>query len=313
MNQVFNILAPMDDVTDTVFRQIVADCAAPDFFMTEFINADGMQGVGRKATYTRTRYDDKYNKVIAQIWGKDPENFENSARELIKMGYYGVDINFGCPEKNVVRNGCCSAMIKPEGREKAIELIKATRRGVGKKGFLSVKTRLGFNEIDYSWHELLLNQDINMLTVHVRTRKEMSKVPANYEAMRPIVELRNKIAPKTLLVVNGDIQNRAHAETITKDLGVDGAMIGRGVFHDPFCFSDEAPEIWGKMSPEDKVNLLRKHVNLFNKTWPNGERKFNTLKKFAKVYINGYPGAKEYREHIMESKSMEELLQLLNN
>ena len=311
INKPFIILAPMDDVTDTVFRQIVADCASPDYFMTEFINAEGMQSAGRKATATRTRYDDKNNKVIAQIWGKVPEHFETSARELIEMGYIGIDINFGCPEKNVVKNGCCSAMIKPEGRTQAMELIAAARRGVGKDGFLSVKTRLGFNEIDYSWHELILKQKVNMLTVHVRTRKEMSKVPAQYEAMRPIVELRNKISPDTLLVVNGDIINRTHGEKLIEDLGIEGAMIGRGIFHDPFAFSDASP--WESMTPNDKINLLRKHVDLFSKTWANGERDYNTLKRYAKIYVNGFDGAKDLRVRIMDTKTIDELINLLSS
>lgn len=300
------ILAPMDDVTDTVFRHIVSACSPADLYMTEFINADSMQGAGRKATYTRTKYDDKNNKVIAQIWGKIPENFEKSAAELLKMGFYGVDINFGCPEKNVVKNGCCSAMIKPEGRDQAIELINAVQRGVGKGGFVSVKTRLGFNDIDYTWHELLLKQKLNMLTIHVRTRKEMSKVPANYDAIIPIVQLRNKLSPDTKIVINGDITSRSQAEELVKKYQIDGAMIGRGIFHDPFVFSKNSP--WAQMPPKEKVNLLRKHVELFDKTWPNGERKFNTLKKFAKVYVNGFAGAKELREKIMATNSAEDLL-----
>lgn len=300
------ILAPMDDVTDTVFRHIVSACSPADLYMTEFINADSMQGAGHKATYTRTKYDDKNNKVIAQIWGKIPENFEKSAAELLKMGFCGVDINFGCPEKNVVKNGCCSAMIKPEGRDQAIELINAAQRGVGKGGFVSVKTRLGFNDIDYTWHELLLKQKLNMLTVHVRTRKEMSKVPANYDAIIPIVQLRNKLSPDTKIVINGDITSRSQAEELVKKYQIDGAMIGRGIFHDPFVFSKNSP--WAQMPPKEKINLLRKHVELFDKTWPNGELKFNTLKKFAKVYVNGFAGAKELREKIMATNSAEDLL-----
>lgn len=326
----FLVLAPMDDVTDTVFRRIVAECASPELFMTEFINADGMQSVGRAATESRRRYDDKNNVVIAQIWGKNPENFEKSAKELVDCGYYGVDINFGCPEKNVVSNGCCSAMIKPEGRDLAVSLIAATRRGVGKDGFLSVKTRLGFSSIDYTWHELLLRQKVNMLTVHVRTRKEMSKVPANYEAIRPIVELRDNISPDTLLVVNGDITDRTHALRLIEELGVDGAMIGRGVFHNPYCFAAPASSVgaplscsvsepcgtvehWQHISPQDKLNMLRKHVELFDSTWSLGERKFNTLKKFAKVYVSGFDGAKELREQIMATNSCAELMALLSS
>ncbi len=302
----FLVLAPMDDVTDCVFRQIVADCAAPELFFTEFINTDSLQSAGRPATYSRTLYNDKQNKVIAQIWGKTPDNFEKSARELMDMGYYGVDLNFGCPEKNVVKNGCCSAMIRHEGRGVAVELIQAARRGVGQKGFLSVKTRLGFNEVDYTWHELLLKQKLNMLTIHTRTRKQMSKVAADHAAIEPIIKLRDEISPDTLIVLNGDIENRRQALELIKQHGVDGAMIGRGVFKDPYCFSLHSP--WQAMAAEDKLKLFKKHLELFRSTWPNGERNYQTMKKFAKIYVNGFDGASALREQIMQTKSVDEAL-----
>ena len=305
----FFVLAPMDDVTDCVFRQIVADCASPDLFMTEFINCESLQSAGRKATYTRTLYNDKSNQVIAQIWGKTPEHFEKSAHELLQMGFHGIDINFGCPEKTVVKNDCCSAMIRPEGREAALELIRAARRGIGCDGFLSVKTRLGFNEIDYSWHELLLKEGLQMLTVHVRTRKEMSNVPANYEAIRPIVKLRDKLAPSTKIVLNGDIENRCHGEELAAKYGVDGLMIGRGIFHDPFAFAGNSQ--WNAMDADQKIGLFVKHLQLFKATWPNGERSYQTMNKFAKIYINGFDGAKAIREQIMQTNSVDEALELI--
>jgi tRNA-dihydrouridine synthase len=137
----------------------------------------------------------------------------------------------------------------------------------------------------------------------------MSKVPANYDAIIPIVQLRNKLSPDTKIVINGDITSRSQAEELVKKYQIDGAMIGRGIFHDPFVFSKNSP--WAQMPPKEKVNLLRKHVELFDKTWPNGERKFNTLKKFAKVYLNGFAGAKELREKIMATNSAEDLLAVI--
>ena len=142
----FFALAPMDDVTDTVFRQIVADCAPPDLFVTEFVNVDGLQSPGREMLMHKLRISDKERPIIAQIWGKIPENFYKTAKDLVEMGFDGIDINFGCPEKSVIKNGCCIAMIN--NRELTGEIIQAVREGVNGSLPLSVKTRLGLSEID---------------------------------------------------------------------------------------------------------------------------------------------------------------------
>src|SRR5882672_11300852 len=199
----FFVLAPMDDVTDTVFRRIVAGCARPDLFFTEFVNVDGLQSEGRGRLIKRIEFTPAEQPLIAQIWGKDPENYRKTAAELVEMGFAGIDINMGCPIKAVVNNGCCSALIN--NREMALEIIKATQEGAAGRVPVSVKTRLGWNQIDYSWHELLLRQNLAMLSVHGRTRSEMSAVPNNWEAIGEIRKLRDKIAPQTLIIGNGDI------------------------------------------------------------------------------------------------------------
>src|SRR6266705_1083492 len=171
----FFVLAPMDDVTDSVFRQIVAACSPPDLFFTEFVNVDGLQSAGRERLLKRIQFTPSEQPLVAQIWGKKPENYRKTAKELVELGFAGIDINMGCPDKTVVTNGCCSALIN--NRELALEIIRATQEGADGKVPVSVKTRLGFNEVDLSWHELLLQQNLSMLSVHGRTRKHMSAVP----------------------------------------------------------------------------------------------------------------------------------------
>jgi tRNA-dihydrouridine synthase len=202
----FFVLAPMDDVTDTVFRQIVADCAPPDLFFTEFVNVDGLQSPGRKALLKKLQFTPKEQPLIAQIWGKNPENYFKTAQELIDMGFAGIDINMGCPIKDIVNNGCCCALIN--NRPLAVEIIKATQAGANGKLPVSVKTRLGFNEIDLSWHKLLLEQGLDYLTIHGRTRRQMSKDENNWQAIEDIRKLRDKIAPATLIIGNGDVASR---------------------------------------------------------------------------------------------------------
>lgn len=302
------ILAPMFEVTDTVFRQVIADCAPPDMFFTEFVNVDGLQSHGRSALMKYLRFTDKETPLIAQVWGDDPKNFHTTAKELVDMGFAGVDINMGCPQRQIVKRGCCSGLM--EHRDHAVEIVQATKEGVAGKIPVSVKTRLGLREIDFSWHELLLQQDISMLTVHGRTTRQMSVPPANWEAIGSVREIRDRIAPKTLLLGNGDVQNRTHGIELAERYRLDGVMVGRGIFHDPFLFARESP--WESLSKEARVELYKKHVKLFANTWGHRERPVVTLNKFCKIYINGFDGAKEMREHLMNARTADELLELLD-
>lgn len=298
------VLAPMDDVTDTVFRQVVADCAPPDLFFTEFVNVDGLQSPGRPKLLRKLAFEAKEQPIIAQIWGIEPENFYKTAQELVTMGFAGVDLNFGCPQKSEVKNGTCAALIN--NRPKAHEIIQATQDGVAGRIPVSAKTRLGYNEVDFSWHEFLLEHSLNMLSVHGRTKKEMSKVPAHWEDIGKIRELRDQLAPKTLIVGNGDVQSRVHARELAEKYGLDGIMIGRGIFHDPFCFAESSS--WESMIPRQKLELFRKHIELFQKTWQQGERPIVILNKFCKIYVSGFDGAQELRARLMDCTTTEELL-----
>lgn len=304
----FFVLAPMDDVTDTVFRQVVVGIAPPDLYFTEFVNVDALQSKGREATLPRLQFTSNEQPLVAQLWGLNPENFYRSAKEIAEMGFSAIDLNFGCPDKNVVRNGACSAFILPENRAGAIEIIQATREGAASLP-LSVKTRLGFNEIDYTWHELLLNQKLNMLTIHGRTKKQMSDVPADWDKIADIRELRDRLSPATLIIGNGDVLTRQQGLELAEKHRIDGIMIGRGIFHDPYVFAQDSP--WQGFDKEQRINLYRKHVELFARAWQNNERKIHTLNKFCKVYINGFDGAKELREELMAARSSDELLRIL--
>lgn len=304
----FLILAPLDDVTDTVFRQVVGSCAAPDLYFTEFTNVDALQSPGRENTLRRLQFTEKERPLIAQIWGKQPENFYKTAKELVEMGFDGIDLNMGCPDKAVVKNGCGGGLI--ENKKLAQEIIKATQEGAANQIPVSVKTRIGFKDFDKEWLELLFSQKLNMLSVHLRTVKELSLVPAHWEIMDVIRHMRDSISPDTALVGNGDIESRLQAEELVKKYGIDGAMIGRGVFHDPYVFAKNSP--WDSFGPEQKIELYEKHVSLFAQTWQNQERRVHVLNKFCKIYINGFNGAKELREKLMRANDTDELLSLLS-
>lgn len=314
------VLAPMDDVTETVFRQIVHSTAPADLYFTEFVNVDGLMSPGRPKLMKKLLFRETEGPLIAQIWGLKPDNFEAIARQIADgtiarelglpdgVNFAGIDINMGCPAKSEVQNGACSALIKLENRELAGQIIEATKRGAGDMP-VSVKTRLGFSEVDLSWHEFLLGFDLDMLSVHWRTRKEMSKVPAHWDLSVEIVKLRDKISPKTKIVGNGDVMTREQGEELATKYGLDGIMIGRGVFQDPYVFASNSP--WSGKSREERIDLFRRHVQLFADTWQAGERNIKTLNKFCKVYISDFDGAKEMREVLMACNSTDELLSQL--
>ena len=301
------ILAPMYEVTDTVFRRLISKLSPPDVFYTEFVNVDGLQSKGRDAIIHRLKFTRKEKPIIAQIWGSKPDNFYKTAKELVEMGFSGIDINMGCPDKNVTKAGLCSALIN--NRELAKEIIDATKKGAGKLP-VSVKTRLGYNSVDYSWHEFLLNQGIDTLIVHARTKKQMSKVPADFEALKEIVKLRDKISPQTKIVGNGDVFTREQGIELASKYRLDGIMIGRGIFRDPFVFSKNSP--WDKLSKKQRIKIFKTHAKLWKKTYGDTKPVY-ILNKFCKIYINNFDGAKELRDDLMKSSSIDELIKKLKS
>jgi tRNA-dihydrouridine synthase len=315
----FFVLAPLDDVTDTVFRQIIGGASPPDVYFTEFVNVDGLQSPGRPKLLKKLRFTPSEQPLIAQIWGKNPENFYKTAQQLADgtfarelglppgINFAGVDLNMGCPDKSVVKNGTCVALIND--RPLAAKIIKATQDGLAGRLPLSIKTRTGFNEVDMSWIEFLLGQNLQALTIHGRTRREMSKVPAHWDLIGQARELRDRLAPETLIIGNGDVMDRTHGQELAKKYQLDGIMIGRGVFHDPFAFAEHSP--WPDFTRQQRIDLYKKHVQLFAETWQHNERAIHTLNKFCKIYINHFDGAKELRDQLMQADTTAGILKLL--
>ena len=302
----FFVLAPMDDVTDIVFRDVVEHVAAPDVFITEFVSTDGLDSPGRERVIEKLRFNPASTKpLVAQIWGKDPDKYYKAAQDIMKMnGFTGIDINMGCPEKGIVARGCCGGLIGNFDRSKAI--IEATKAGAGDLP-VSVKSRIGLNTIiTEEWYGFLLQQNLSTVTVHARTVKEMSKVPARWEEIKKVVELRNQLAPGTMIVGNGDVENRTHGLALAAETGVDGIMIGRGIFHDIFAFDNELPEA----SPEEMIRILLMHLDRYEAEWGD-EKSFQILKKFFKIYVNGWPGASILRAKLMESNDPATVRELL--
>ncbi|MGD8374385.1 MAG: tRNA-dihydrouridine synthase [Candidatus Woesebacteria bacterium] len=300
----FFALAPMDGVTDVVFRHVVAKAGKPDLFFTEFVNTDSFcSAKGKQATASRLAFTPDEQPIIAQIWGANPEHYSIAARELKGMGFAGIDINMGCPVKDVIKKGSGSALITTPNL--AAEIIAATKEA----GLpVSVKTRIGFKQRNTEeWLGFLLQQNLDALTVHGRTQKEQSKAPADWSEISKAVQLRNQISPRTLIIGNGDVKNRADGLDKAQQYGVDGIMIGRGVFANVFCFKKEPKQ----HSHKEYLDLLIMHLDLFEKQWP--ENPFAPLKRFFKIYIRDFSGASEIRDRLMHTTSTNEAREIIKS
>ncbi|MBS3281790.1 tRNA-dihydrouridine synthase [Staphylococcus aureus] len=302
----FFILAPMEDVTDIVFRHVVSEAARPDVFFTEFTNTESFcHPEGIHSVRGRLTFSEDEHPMVAHIWGDKPEQFRETSIQLAKMGFKGIDLNMGCPVANVAKKGKGSGLIlRPDV---AAEIIQATKAG----GLpVSVKTRLGYYEIDEwkDWLKHVFEQDIANLSIHLRTRKEMSKVDAHWELIEAIKNLRDEIAPNTLLTINGDIPDRKTGLELAEKYGIDGIMIGRGIFHNPFTFEKEPREHTSK----ELLDLLRLHLSLFNKYEKDEIRQFKSLRRFFKIYVRGIRGASELRHQLMNTQSIAEVRALLD-
>lgn len=303
----FFILAPMEAVTDVVFRHVVANASAPDIWFTEFTNATGWAAAGDKAIGGRLIKTDDEQPIVAQLWGSDPLAMAKLAKHCAELGYHGIDINMGCPDSSAVKSGGGAGMIRTP--EIAAQIIAAAKES----GLpVSVKTRLGFSRVDewQDWLTHILKQDVVNLTIHLRTKKEMSKVPAHFELIPEIKNLRDEIAPQTLLTINGDITDRQHGEEIVRQTGVDGVMIGRGIFHNPFAFE----KIKTTHSREELLELLNLQLDLHDKYSDElNPRKFDPLKRFFKIYVRDFDGAAELRDKLMHTKNTTEVRNILNS
>ena len=296
----------MEAVTDIVFRHVVNQAAAPDLYFSEFTNATGWAAAGDKAIGGRLVKSDDEQTIIAQLWGSDPEAMAKLSQHCAELGYQGIDINMGCPDSSAVKAGGGAGMIRTP--ELAAQMIAAAKTS----GLpVSVKTRLGYSRVDewLDWLTFILQQDVVNLTIHLRTKKEMSKVPAHFELIDDIKALRDKIAPQTLLTINGDINDRAHGLELAEKHGVDGVMIGRGIFHNPFAFEHDLHD----HSREELINLLRLQLDLYDQYADQTRRPFETLKRFFKIYINSFEGAAELRDKLMHTKSTDEVRTLLED
>lgn len=324
-NRTLFVLAPMADVTDVAFRTVIAEAKSPDIFWTEFVSADGLiraTEIGKYKLKKDLLFDKEYQRpIIVQLFSSTYEYMYQATKLCIELGFDGVDINMGCPDKSIEKQKCGAAMIK--NPDLAISVIKACRdarrdfcEGGDDANFsVSVKTRVGYNSVELDqWLPLLLEQELDLITIHARTRKEMSKVEANWDYIKSVVNMRDewvknnpdKTAP--LIFGNGDVLSIEDGYHKCEKSGADGAMIGRAMFGNPWFFKD----IDEKFEPTrwDRIKTLIRQIEVFNKELGD-VKSFAVMKKFFKTYMNGFEDAKEIREKIMDMENAGEVTEFL--
>ncbi len=310
----FFVMAPMEDVTDIAFRQMFAKYSklssrSTKFVtFTEFVSADGLvlaPKEGQKQLLSKLQFKDGERPIVAQIFGANPENIEKAARVVAELGFDGIDINMGCPDKSVEKGGAGAALIK--NPELALEIARAGKAGAGALP-LSIKTRIGYNKVSMKWLEHVLKIEPAALTVHLRTRKELSDYTAHWELIPEIVKLRDKISPETLIIGNGDVKSLEDAKLKAEKYGCDGVMVGRGIFGKPEFFSGNT------LSSTERLQVLGEHLKLFDKyLLSKGFKGYHVMKKHFKAYVTGFIGAKELRIKLMDTNTPQEAQKILKD
>lgn len=313
-------LAPMANVTDAAFRRIITKHGKPDVFWTEFVSVEGLLSRGKEKLLPDFWFTKDEHPIVAQIFGGKPEQFYEVAKLIVSLGFDGIDINMGCPDKGVEKSGGGAALIKDP--ELAKKIILETKRGVADAGSeipVSVKTRIGYNKNELeTWIPALLEAKPAAITLHARTRKEMSFVPARWDQVKRMVEIVAERIPqkeeRPILLGNGDVVDLEMARERVKEAGCDGAMLGRAIFGNPWLFAEKVP------TTEEKLKVCLEHVELFEQLFGTGGalkskriKPFDVMKKHFKAYVNGFDGAKELRIKMMEAENVKKIEELVDS
>ena len=319
----FFVMAPMADVTDGAYRKLIAELGKPDVTWTEFVSADGLYHTREIKKMLNNEnplmrdlvYSEIERPIVAQLFSSKPEMMEYATKLCAELGFDGVDINMGCPDKSIEKQGCGAAMIKNPAKAK--EIITAARKGAAQASAengkpeisVTVKTRIGYNKENIDeWISALLEMRLPALTVHLRTRKEMSKVEAHWDLLPKIIELRNKISPETLILGNGDVKSLDDARQKAKLSGADGIMLGRAIFGNPYVFAGKTSE---EVTIQERLTALAILTRYFSELRPT--KPFHILKKHIKAFVNGFDGAAEVRQKLMDSESIEDMIAGVDN
>lgn len=322
-------MAPMDGVTDAAFRRIVARHHRPDITFTEFVTVDGifacMQGkVSAEKVLDGLIYSEDEHPIIAQVFGASPEKFYAIAPFLCELGFDGIDINMGCPERVIIKSGSGAALI--DNPKLAKEIVDALKKGIAdwangklniddfpenmksyiKKGSeskerkevpVSVKTRIGTksNTIN-EWAKYLAEMDIANVSLHGRTLKQMYEGKADWDAIAEGAKIIKESGASAL--GNGDIKSVQEGKERAVKYGLDGVLVGRAIMGNPLFFSGREP------SAREKLTLALEHAKCYEEIL--GHKRFVNMRKHLIWYASGFQDASEVRAQLMKASSAKE-------
>ncbi len=298
----FFILAPLAGVTDPAFRRLIAKHGKPHAMWTEFTSADGLCATGRDRLLRGLVYAESERPIVAQLFGAKPDMMERAAALIAELGFDGIDINMGCPDCSVEKRGAGAALCKRPALAQA--MVRAAKRGAGGLP-VSAKIRLGYERNELAiWLPALLEAEPVAITIHARTRQEMSQVPARWNAIAQAVDIRNRLGAPAYIVGNGDVTDLADARRKVRATGTDGIMLGRAIFGNPWLFDER--RALTDVPPAEKLRVLLEHTRLFEGLLGD-IKSLDTMKKHYKAYLKGFDGAKALFLQLMEARGVNEV------
>ncbi|HRZ30141.1 MAG TPA: tRNA-dihydrouridine synthase [Candidatus Paceibacterota bacterium] len=354
----FFALAPMYDVTDAAFRQMFAKYSKEDVnktvrswtsrssevqlrtvplvLFTEFVSADGLASEeGRSKLLCELYFVSAEQPIVAQIFGAKPETIKIAVKIIKDLGFAGVDINMGCPDRAVEKQGAGSALIK--NPRLAQKIILAAKEVAGEMP-VSVKTRIGYNKIDTeNWARTILETRPSAVTFHLRTRKEMSKAEAHWEEAEILGRLGREYGIP--IICNGDVTSVEEGQKLAEKYKIAGVMIGRGAFGKPWLFANLAqaklgcqierpPKPCAKADNQDisldkRLHIMLEHAQLFERLYLPGPindqlfaghtKNFSVMRKHFKAYVSGFKGAMALRTRLMETQNSQEVEKIISD
>lgn len=296
-------LAPMDGVTDEPMRQVQCLVAKPDVMYTEFISVEGFQR-NRNAFSRKLFFKENERPIVTQVFGYTPEAFYKTVLEVSKLGFDGIDINMGCPAKGVLKKGGGGALIGDcQLAEKIIEESLKAIKDSGKDIPLSVKTRIGKNEIiTKDWISFLCRFPIAEITIHGRLLKEGNNGPVNWEEIQKAAEIAR---PKGIICLgNGGVKFYQEAREKAEKYGLDGVLIGQAACGNPWVFSENI------LPTQDLIlKTIIQHAELVSEFYD--ERGFVSILKHFSWYPKEFKNCKKLKIELLKTRNLREVQQII--
>lgn len=325
-------LAPVDGVSDAAFRQVTDEYGRPDFMYTEFIPTEGLYR-GREVLLAGLARHKSETPIYAQFFGPHPEFYMYAFFVAAELGFTGIDVNMGCPDTNIVKKGGGAALLLdlPRAREIIATLIRARTDWANGKRLadtdlpenmkravdalriypqpeqtarlsISIKTRIGYHKSQVDEViPVLIDAGVERIALHGRTFDARYSGLASWEEIARAKELTK--GSGVTLFGSGDVQGRKMGEEMMRKYGVDGVLIARAAFGNPWAFTDEIVPF------EKRKEVMLYHARLFLHYRPDFD--LRPMRKHLSWYCKGMEGSAKLRDQLMKVVTLSDLTALL--